>query len=197
MDNTNNQPEYQKNPNIFPAPTVPSGSVKQEIEISGKWENQIALVKKMVNPMGNCSNDEFAALFHLAKTYGLDPLKKEIWMVKYGSGAANIFAGRDGFLNIAHSTGQFGSMETTYEFEQDGITPKSATCIIWRKDYDKPFKNTVFYREYSTGQNLWRSKPCVMIGKVAESSCLRRAFNISGLYAVEEFDRKEMETKQA
>lgn len=58
-----------------------------------------------------CSETEFALLMELAKRYELDPFQKQIWAVKYGSREAAIFCGRDGFLAIAHRSGQFDGME--------------------------------------------------------------------------------------
>jgi hypothetical protein len=49
-----------------------------------------------------------------------------------------------------------------------------------------PFTSNVLFKEYNTGKNLWLTKPAVMIGKVAESVCLRKAFSVSGLYSPEE-----------
>ena len=66
-----------------------------------------------------------------------------------------------------------------------------ATCIVKRKDSDSAFISEVYEEEYTTGENLWTSKPRTMIGKVAESQCLRKAFNISGLYSPEEMPDPE------
>jgi hypothetical protein len=57
-----------------------------------------------------------------------------------------------------------------------------------------PFYVEVYLKEYlkpqSPGQKPgpWQTMPRVMIQKVAESSALRRAFSVSGLYCPEEID---------
>lgn|SRR3990167_4409875 len=171
-----------------------NANVDVKDRLRGDWTKQLDLVKAIVAK--GCTNEEFQLLCYTAKLYGLNPLKKEIWAVKYTGKPALVFTSRDGFLTIAHSTGQFGSMETTFEMPPNvpgtiksvPAVPVSATCTIWRKDYDKPFKCTVYFDEYNQKQALWLSKPKMMLQKVAESSCLRRAFNISGLYAPEEID---------
>lgn len=170
------------------------------------WEKSenIALVKEIVAK--KCNDTEFRLLMYMAKQYGLDPLKKEIWAVKAFEGQpALIFVSRDGLLTIAHKTGMFGSMETKYELEPKPATatpnaivkPISATCTIWRKDYDKPFINTVYFDEYNAKQSIWLTKPKVMLGKVAEATCLRRAFNTNGLFIQEEFDKDGVEKANA
>ncbi|MGI5839310.1 MAG: RecT family recombinase [bacterium] len=106
--------------------------------------------------------------------------------MKYGNNPANIFTGRDGFLSIAHRSGQFDGMESGARVEGDEII---GWCKVYRKDMERPFTVEVALSEYSTGQNLWKTKPRTMIQKVAESQCLRRAFDISGLYSPEEFDQ--------
>ena len=137
----------------------------------------------------NCTDTEFKLLMYLASRYHLDPIRKQIWAVKYGDSPASIFTGRDGFLEIAHRSGHFDGMATTVEYPDEKTgKPIAATCTIWRNDMTHPFVSRVLFSEYTTGQNLWAKKPSVMIIKVAESVCLRKAFSISGLYAPEEMN---------
>jgi hypothetical protein len=51
-----------------------------------------------------------------------------------------------------------------------------------------PFTVEVSRSEYDTGKGNWQKMPETMIKKVAESQCLRRAFDISGLYDQSEYD---------
>lgn len=170
------------------------------------WETQIALVKTMVAK--EASDDEFELMLHMARKYNLDPLTKQIWLVKYRGQPANIFTGRDGFLDIAHRSGQFDGMDTKVEVVQQPIDKTytfynrkenrqetgrlhrewqfKATCTIYRKDMAHPIIAEVFEEEYTTCQNLWKDKARTMIGKVAESHALRKAFQISGLYSPDE-----------
>ena len=163
-----------------------------------KWTKELKLVREITAK--GCNDEEFKLLCYMARTYGLNPLKKEIWAVKYkgdrfgNERPALIFVGRDGLLNIAHRSGNFGCMETVCTLDDKG-NPVSATCSIWTKNYSKPFVNTVYFNEYNTGQNLWATKPKMMIMKVAEATCLRRAFNISGIYTEDEFPNHQQETK--
>ena len=144
---------------------------------------QIQLLRDMC--ARDCTDNEFLLLMQLAKTYQLDPFAKQIWAVKYGNNPAAIFCGRDGFLAIAHRSGKFDGMESGTRKDGDDLV---GWCRVYRKDMSRPFEVEVSLSEYSTGKNLWQTKPKTMIVKVAESHALRRAFGISGLYAPEEID---------
>jgi len=136
----------------------------------------------------DCTETEFKLLIQLAKTYRLDPFSRQIWAVKYGNNPAQIFCGRDGYLAIAHRSGQFDGMESGTRKDGDELVGWSK---VYRRDMSHPFEVEVYASEYSTGKNLWRDKPRTMIQKVAEAQCLRRAFSISGLYSPEEIDSGE------
>ena len=131
------------------------------------------------------TDNEFLVMMELANRYQLDPFSKQIWLVKYGDNPAQIFCGRDGYLAIAHRSGQFDGMESGTRKDGDDLV---GWCRVYRKDMSRPFEVEVSLSEYSTGKNLWQTKPKTMICKVAESHALRRAFGISGLYAPEEID---------
>jgi len=157
--------------------------------IESDWKKKLELVKSLVAK--NCSNEEFGLLVHLANQYTLDPLKREIWAVKYGVSPAQIFVSRDGFLSIAHKTGQFDGMETTFKEPSDpkNLDDLTATCVVYRKDMTHPISVTVKMKEYDSKMSVWKSKPRTMLQKVAESQALRRAFNVAGVYSPEEFDQ--------
>jgi phage recombination protein Bet len=145
------------------------------------WEENFALVKEITAK--NLTEVEFRYLWFMAKSYGLNPLKKQVWAVKYGTAPAQVFISRDGYLDIGHRSKQFGCMKTTFIMNEKIPTqPYSATTQVWRKDYDKPFENTVLFQEYNLKQSVWLQKPVTMLCKVSESQTLRKAFGISGAY---------------
>ena len=131
------------------------------------------------------SDNEFGVMIELASRYQLDPFSRQIWLVKYGDNPAQIFAGRDGYLAIAHRSEVFDGMESGTRKEGNDLI---GWCKVHRRDMSHPFEVEVYASEYSTGKNLWKDKPRTMIQKVAEAQCLRRAFSISGLYSPEEID---------
>jgi len=162
----------------------------QMITPSYSWtDEEIILIRNTI--ARGCTEPEFKLLMYLARTYGLDPLAKQIWAVKRNENApALIFAGRDGLLAVAHRSGKFDGMQSGVDYEGEGKDrkPKSAWCEIWRKDMSHSFKTEVPFSEYNTGVSVWKTNPSAMILKVAEAVCLRKAFVISGLYSPEEID---------
>ena len=168
-------------------------------------DNQKALIKKMYAK--DADDNELALLYYMSEKYRLDILTKQIWFVKYAGQPAQIYAGRDGFLEVAQGYPAFDGMETVIttvnepfrvsyynatlkkqeEFKRD--FQYVATCNVYRKDRGHPTSVTVYESEYTTGRNLWQTKPRTMIGKVAESQALRKAFSISGIYSPEEMEQ--------
>ena len=146
-------------------------------------EEQLILLRASCAP--SATDPEFKKLLYLSQVWQLDPMLREIWLVKFGNSPAQIYAGRDGFLKIAHRSGHFDGMETVVHFDENN-KPVNAVCTVWRNDMTHPFKSDVLFAEYTTNQNLWKTKPSVMIGKVAESVALRKAFSVAGLYSPEE-----------
>jgi len=170
-------------------PQTPSVPAKRS------WtDDQMNLIKAKVAP--DCTDSELKLLLYMADTYGLDPLLKQIWAVKRSETApALIFVGRDGMLEVAHRSGHFDGMKSWVEYtETEGgkKIPYKGKCTIWRNDMSHPFESEVLFSEYevpipkSGHKGLWQTKPSVMLIKVAESVCLRKAFRVSGLYDPDE-----------
>jgi phage recombination protein Bet len=144
---------------------------------------QVTLIKNIAAP--KCTDDEFKLLLYQAKTYKLDPLLKQIWAVKYtDSKPASIFAGRDGFLAIAHRSGAFDGMESGFRTTDKGEVIGWAK--VYRKDMSHPFCVEVSMKEYNRNQGTWLTHGTTMIVKVAEAQALRKAFQISGIYSPDE-----------
>ncbi|SHE47281.1 phage recombination protein Bet [Marinitoga hydrogenitolerans DSM 16785] len=172
----------------------------KEIKFSSE---EVQLIKETVAK--GTTDVEFRFFLELAKRYDLDPFKKQIWCVKYGNSPATIFTGRDGFLHIAHKSGKFASLKTfalvldkNGEVKEADVCPDprrlvGAKCYVFRNDWKEPLVQSVLLREYNTGKSNWAKMPETMIKKVAESMALRKAFDVSGLYAPEEFDQVKEE----
>lgn len=156
----------------------------EQAPIAPIWtEEDKRLIKETV--ARGTTDSEFKLFLYTAAKYNLDPLVKQVWCVKYDKSPAAIFTGRDGFLSIAHRSGQFDGMQTEALREEGKLI--GAKCTVWRKDMSHPFIVDVPLKEYNTGRSNWAKMPETMIKKVAESQCLRRAFDVSGIYAPEEF----------
>jgi len=170
-------------------------------------KEQLAVIETQFFPAG-ASKAEQQYCFSVAKELGLNPITKEIHFVprrsKVGEKWINKvepMVGRDGFLSIAHRSGQLAGIETTAGIRdvpclETGtwvVKPQLvAECTIWRKDSNKPFTVLVAFSEYvqksadGSPTKFWAEKPETMLKKVAESQALRKAFNIHGVYSPEE-----------
>lgn len=175
---------------------------KKNEEIQQYDNEQLGLIKSQFAQ--NTTDAELKLFLYMSQKYQLDILTRQIWCVKFGNKPAQLYAGRDGFLSIAHRSGKLDGFKTTVRIEQIPLSVSYydkkqskwkklersfqyvATCEVFRKDMANPFVSEVWEEEYSTGRDLWQTKPRTMISKVAESQALRKAFDISGLYAPEE-----------
>lgn len=179
---------------------------------TGFTRAQIALIKKTVAV--GATDDELMMFVHIAKKAGLDPFLKEVWFYKDTKGNTIMFAGRDGFLRVAHSSGEFrgiksGAVHEKDEFEVDvannavkhiiknpvdrgKLVAAWATC--YRKDCEP---KTVFVDNatYNKGWNAWKTHPDAMLQKVAENIALKEMFGLTGMYSEEEKDSIAPEEK--
>lgn len=147
---------------------------------------------------------DVAVFFHQAKRSGLDPFKREIYMITR-QGKATIQTGIDGFYKIADRAtratgGTWGIPETLWCGEDGQWTdvwlsrqaPAAAKVTVERNG--ARFTTVAVTAEYmATGRdgkpsNLWAKMPARMIAKCAEALAIRRAFpdDLSGLYTSEE-----------
>lgn len=154
---------------------------------------------------------EFSMFVQMGKATGLNPFLREIWAVKFGNNAAQIFIGRDGYRKSAqnHTQYDYHYVEAVYSndfFEaNDGIYSHKfnlkergelvgAFCNVKRKDSSRPISVFVELREYDLKQSIWKTKPATMIKKVAESQGLRMAFQdlLAGTYEENEIDEEDL-----
>lgn len=149
-------------------------------------KEELDLIKSLFTK--GCTEEEFGLFVTLARTYQLDPFRGQVWCVKYGTAPARVFTGRDGFLEIAHRSGQFDGMESGVKMDSEKTI---GWATVYRKDMGHPFSVEVDLAEYMKDTTIWKQMPRTMIQKVAESQALRKAFSASGLYSSEEFGEEE------
>ena len=168
-------------------------------------------IRSMVAP--GATDDEFRAFMYLCNAYSLDPLKKEIYFIKYG-GKSTIITSRDGYLKIANLHDQFDGLESDVVYQGDTLTKRDdgslhiaygqehlvfdksklsgAFCSVFRKDRTKATTVFVSIKEYYKREApIWQQYTNAMILKVAEAMALKRAFAISGLVTKEEIEDKD------
>lgn len=104
--------------------------------------------------------------------YGLNPIKREVYGIKYGENF-NIIVGYEVYLKRAERSGKLDGYDIAFEGTGDDLR---AILTVYRKDWGKPFRHTVWLREYDQKNSMWKSKPYTMLGKVAISQGFRRCF---------------------
>ena len=123
------------------------------------------------------------ALLLVCERYNLDPLMKHIVLIK-----SNAYVTRDGYLAVAHRSGQFDGMEVLEQGENQ--THFTAKVAVYRRDMGRPFAYVGRYPK--TGQMAQQYGPEMAV-KVAEVQALRRAFNVTGISAADEMWDQQIE----
>lgn len=120
-----------------------------------------------------------------------DFLEKNIYAIPYGSGYS-LITSVDYARKVGMRSGVVGVSAPTYEMDGDKVV--SCTVTVKRKieEYVGEYTATVYLAEYSTGRNLWTSKPRTMLAKVAEMHALRKACpeELSQAYVEEEMQKE-------
>jgi len=146
-------------------------------------ENQIAKVEEKqltsyLTSMGltkNLTAQEQNQFVQIAQAFNLNPFKREIYAIKYGSNF-NIIVGYESYIKRAENTGLLDGFKVETKGKL-GETDFRAVITIYRKDWKEPFVHEVFFVEYDQKNTIWKSKPITMIKKVAMSQGFRLAFN--------------------
>lgn len=135
---------------------------------------------KVLSYLGlNPEDPRSQAVVAVAQRYDLDPLLKHVIVIPKGG----VYITRDGLLHVAHRSGQLDGIVVEQEptLSEDG-KEWVARVSVWRKDMGHPFTFPGRYavagmnREYAQEMSL----------KAAEAHALRRAFDVTGIPALDE-----------
>lgn len=143
---------------------------------------------------------------------GLDPWKREAYLVKYGNNPAQMLTAKDAFTKRAEANPRYqgskagvvvinkdGEMENRVgEIVLDGEQLVGGWADVYVKDYVTPISATVNFRErcqYRDGkpQAKWATSPGLMIRKCALVAALREAFpsDVGSMYIPDEMGYEE------
>ena len=167
---------------------------------TGFTDQQIAALRQI--GLGANTQADVEVFFHQAKRSGLDPFRREIYMItrKTKNGPkATIQTGIDGFYKIADRVtratgGTWGIPETLWcgpngQWRDVWLeeTPPAAAKVTVERNGSR-FTTVATSAEYNAGSPMWQKMPARMIAKCAEALAIRRAFpdDLSGLYTSEE-----------
>jgi len=161
------------------------------------WTKSMDLVKSMTTK--NLTNDEFKLFVYIANMYGLNPIKREIYMIKYGDSAQTIIS-RDGYYTMLKTNPSYNGHETILHLDEkfpDDITKMWAECKVHLKGIDYPITEVAYYKEsFNSNNQIWNKMPKTMLRKVAESRAFRKACGAFGTYSEEELQDVKQETPE-
>ena len=199
--------EVKKQSNVMEYNTDDGVKIKLTPEIIHKYITQS-------NPL--ITAEELMLFMMVCQSTKLNPFVRDAYLVKYDSNKpAQIVTGKDffvkranknphcryynaGIITVNKETGKETYQTGTY-YNDKSETLDGAWAITFRDDKTKPFKITVKYNEYSSGQSTWKKMPATMIRKVALVQVLREAYpeDFKGLYSAEEIldDVEKLDTK--
>ena len=177
-----------------------SDIVERKLELT---PDQKDLIKRTVAE--GCTDDELKLFLYQCERTKLDPLSRQIHMIKRGN-KATIQTGIDGYRAIAERAGNyagndeylFDGSKTEYECMASGKKrPEVATACIRKivKAVVCEFKASASWNEYCPKESfMWNKMPYLMLGKCAEALALRKAFHndLSGIYTDDEMAQADV-----
>lgn len=142
-------------------------------------------IVKLVNP--HASPQEVALFLNVCAMYGLNPFKREVYLIKYDpKEKASFVVGYESYLKRAERTDKWAGMASGTVDDPKTGQPIKAWAKIWRKDWPQPLEHEVYFSEYvqyakdKQGKpyvtKFWREKPRTMLKKVAIAQAMRMAF---------------------
>lgn len=160
--------------------------------------DQVSLIKNTVAV--GATDDELKLFFFECRRRGVHPLDRLIHFVKRQN-KATFQCGIDFMRSQAEASGQYrGQEDVIYGPAVNGY-PEWAKATVRRVDPNTgdiyTVSATAYWEEFFPGEQMgfmWKKMPRVMLGKVAESQALRKAFplNFNGLYTFEEMAQSDM-----
>lgn len=160
---------------------VQKGDVIQQVDMNTITEylDTTGLTKSLLP-------NEKSMFVNMARDFGLNPFKREIYCNVYGEGKyrkCSIVTGYEVYIKRAERTGKLDGWSVAISGSvKDGSL--AATVTIHRKDWSHPFQHTAYHVECvqksnATGQPnaIWSKMPIFMTKKVAIAQAFRLCFS--------------------
>lgn len=178
-------------------------------------EENIQLLKQsLADSKTTLTDSELGIFLYQAQKTGLDPLARQIYVMKRDQGGVSFMTSIDGQRLVAQRTGEYDGQTAPQWCGMDGAwkevwlsddDPAAARVGVYRKGMREPVYGVATWKSYArykdewvngnrTGNKVpmgvWGQMPDVMLAKCAEALALRKAFpqELSGLYTPEEMN---------
>jgi len=125
----------------------------------------------------NASHVDRMALSEMMKTYGLDPLRKEVYPLAFG-GRLCLYVSIDGWRRLARETKRYHSGVCIYHRDAAGAVDSCTFKVTTTEGGE--FEFTCWLSEFKGSSPNWRTQPLHMLRTRAEAHCLKAAFGFSG-----------------
>ena len=147
--------------------------VLQEV---GQENNELGecIVNYLKTSNTQLNNNELKQFIMLCKIHNLNPLKKEIYAIKWGA-QFQIVVNYYEYIKRAERTGLVDYYNVEVVYNDNGAIDK-AIFTGKRKDQSKEMIMVFPFKEWAKPQAVWKDKPHFMIEKVALANGLRRLF---------------------
>lgn len=199
------------------APVQKQDDKPVKFSVAGKdVELSIALTQAYFCPQASAA--EAYVFNNWCAHVGLDPWRREAYLVKYGNNPAQMLTAKDAFTKRAEANPRYqgskagvvvinrkGELENRVgEIVLDGEELVGGWADVYVKDYVTPISATVSFRErcqYKDGkpQAKWATSPGLMIRKCAIVAALREAFpnDVGSMYIPDEMGFEEADGPSA
>jgi phage recombination protein Bet len=133
----------------------------------------------------------------IAQAYGLNPFKREIYIVAYGKGENRQFSlitGYEVYIKRAERSGKLDGWRAWVEGDKNNLI---GIVEIYRKDWSRPFRHEVYFEEVSQQNKFWARQPKFMLKKVAIGQAFRLCFSdeLGGMpHTADEVETEKVET---
>jgi phage recombination protein Bet len=122
------------------------------------------------------SKEEQTHFLEIARAYGLNPLKQEIFIVAYGSGTSRQFSIITSYRIYIRQADRSGKLNGWRAWVEGSGNNLVGVVEIKRKDWDSPFRHEVYFEEVRKTNSFWKQQPKFMLKKVAIGQAFRLCF---------------------
>lgn len=145
--------------------------------------------------------DKRRQFVEIAKAYGLNPFKREIYCISY-VGQTSIITGYEVYIKRAERTGKLDGWNVEIEGKDNDM---KAILTIYRNDWKQPFKHEAYFEEAANRtkdgelNSVWKKMPRFMLKKVAIAQGFRLCFSdeLGGMpYTADELPEPEKDVKK-